>query len=195
MSRFVSRTSGTPEKRSSARTLPPRGGPTNSHHRSGQRVPLVLIAGLGVTSYQTAAENSLRYVFRDLRGVPPTAHCARHLPGAARCDTANRLTNSRSAITPNTIAFRSTDGYQTQAVHRLCGQPILSKIADKPILLNDTFIDAVARRLHGIVARGTTALGAKVVAKATLESAEELSAVARLFEVSSPRKGWLMTTG
>jgi hypothetical protein len=69
----------------------------------------------------------------------------------------------------------------------------LVKVGDRPILLNENFVEAVARRLHGIVGRSTEALGKKVLAKVSGAAAGDEKALKVLFEVSSPRKSWLKT--
>lgn len=72
--------------------------------------------------------------------------------------------------------------------------PSLSALADRPILLNDNFIEATARRLHGIVGRTTDLLGKKVLGKikaGTLTT--EVAKIKLLFEVVSPRTNWLKT--
>ncbi|MGH9161551.1 MAG: hypothetical protein ACRD2X_16410 [Vicinamibacteraceae bacterium] len=69
----------------------------------------------------------------------------------------------------------------------------LAKLADRPILLSDTFVEAVARRLHGIVGRTTKALEARVLGKALGLQGDERKALESLFEVESPRVSWLTT--
>lgn len=46
----------------------------------------------------------------------------------------------------------------------------LAKLADRPILLNPSFVEAVARRFHLIVGRATTAVGTKFMTKVALLS-------------------------
>jgi hypothetical protein len=70
--------------------------------------------------------------------------------------------------------------------------PFLLRIADKPILLNEQFIAAVARRLHGIVSRATAGIGNRFLPRLTVAlSAQERARVEELFEVQSPRPSWL----
>ena len=71
----------------------------------------------------------------------------------------------------------------------------LGTLADKPILLNDNFVEAAARRLHGIVGRATSTIGARFLPKLSMAVDDaERAAVERLFEVQSPRRTWLKTT-
>ena len=68
----------------------------------------------------------------------------------------------------------------------------LATLADKPILLNDNFIEAAARRLHGIVGRATTSTRGRFLPRISLAvGAEERGRAELLFEVRSPRKAWL----
>jgi len=71
----------------------------------------------------------------------------------------------------------------------------LVALADRPILLNENFVEATARRLHAIVARSTRAMGVKFVAKVTSATAADRAAIEALFEVSSPRANWLKNAG
>lgn len=70
----------------------------------------------------------------------------------------------------------------------------LLKLADRPILLSEHFVEAVARRLHGIVDRSTKGLSSKFVPKLSLAlSPSERDPITALFRVSSPRPAWLST--
>jgi hypothetical protein len=69
----------------------------------------------------------------------------------------------------------------------------LVRVGDRPILLNDNFVEAVARRLHGIVGGSTKAVGTKVMGKVSGVPGNDEKALKDLFDVSSPRKSWLKT--
>ncbi len=70
--------------------------------------------------------------------------------------------------------------------------PELSRLASRPILLNEKFVEAAARRLHGIVGESTRGLGAKFIPKVPNSvPAVYRGQVRRLFEVVSPRNAWL----
>lgn len=68
----------------------------------------------------------------------------------------------------------------------------LAPAAGRPILMNEVFIEAIARRLHKIVGKATLGLGAKFIGRASATlSPEERKTLASLFKVQSPRKRWL----
>jgi hypothetical protein len=72
--------------------------------------------------------------------------------------------------------------------------PLLLSFADKPILLDETFVDAIARRLHGIVFRSTTGASSKFIPKLSAAvTAQERKAAEALFKVTSRRSSWLKT--
>ena len=70
----------------------------------------------------------------------------------------------------------------------------LLKLADRPILLNENFVEAAARRLHGIVGRSTASVGNKFVAKVTSAGPDDRKRIEDMFKVASPRAGWLKNT-
>jgi len=68
----------------------------------------------------------------------------------------------------------------------------LTDLADRPILLNENFVSAAARRLHPIVKRSTTGIRKRFVAKLPADlKAEDRKVVQELFRVRSPRQAWL----
>jgi hypothetical protein len=68
----------------------------------------------------------------------------------------------------------------------------LAALADRAILLNENFVEAVARRLHQIVKRSTGGIGTKFKAKLPPGlSVKDRKGVDLLFEVKSPRMSWL----
>ncbi len=73
--------------------------------------------------------------------------------------------------------------------------PGLLALADRPILLNENFVEAAARRLHVIVARSTTAMKGKFITKLTSATSADRAGVQALFEVRSPRLKWLKNAG
>jgi hypothetical protein len=73
--------------------------------------------------------------------------------------------------------------------------PGLVALADRPILLNENFVEATARRLHVIVARSTSAMGVKFIAKVTSATSADRAGIEALFEVGSPRATWLRNAG
>ncbi len=85
-----------------------------------------------------------------------------------------------------------TGGWLTHAD----AQKVLSLVlvGDRPILLDERFVEAVARRLHGIIKRSTSGIGAKFETKlAPAILAADRAAVITLFTVRSPRPAWLAT--
>lgn len=68
----------------------------------------------------------------------------------------------------------------------------LGELAGKPILLNDSFIDAASRRLHQVVKAATTRFGTRFVERLPADLGEaEREAATNLFRVASPRTSWL----
>jgi hypothetical protein len=68
----------------------------------------------------------------------------------------------------------------------------LADLAGQPILLNENFIEAAARRLHRIVGPATSGFGAKFLERLSGPlSRDDREVVETLFAVISPRQNWL----
>lgn len=83
-----------------------------------------------------------------------------------------------------------TGGWLTRAdSQKVAG---LGDLAGKPILLNDSFIDAASRRLHSIVNSATNRFGDRFLERLDddLEDAQ-VATTTKLFLVESPRASWL----
>ena len=72
--------------------------------------------------------------------------------------------------------------------------PVIASLADKPLLPNENFVEAVARRLHGIVYRATTGVGTAFLPKLSAATTPiERARMVALFAATSPRPAWLLT--
>lgn len=70
--------------------------------------------------------------------------------------------------------------------------PDLVKHAGRPLLLDPSFIPAVARRLHGVVKRSSGGCGKRFIARLSPETPIPANNhAAALFRVESPRSSWL----
>jgi len=83
-----------------------------------------------------------------------------------------------------------TGGWLTHAdAQKVSG---LSVLAGRPILLSETFTEAVARRLHGVVKRSTQRFGNRFSERLGNDLAQgDRDSVKALFTVESPRQSWL----
>ena len=95
-SRSASRTVGSPEKRNAARSLASTATVLQFAASLRSTSQALRTCGGGVTDRQTVADTSLRCVFSDAVGLPPTARFARRLP-AADTESPNEYRASRVA--------------------------------------------------------------------------------------------------